>query len=73
MRKPTKQTKKSSKVASRAPKGLKPLSAARTVAPEVAGPTQIQFADPFPVIHKPDATADTTAMAPDEPQKAANF
>jgi hypothetical protein len=72
MRKPTKQTKKSSKVASRASKGLKPVSAARTVAAAVAAAAQIEFADPFPAIHKPDATADVTAMAPD-PQKETNF
>ena len=71
MRKPTKQTRKSSKVASRASKGLKPVSAARTVAP-AAPAAQIEFADPFPVTHKPDATADVTAMAPD-PQKESNF
>jgi len=73
MRKPTKQTKKSSKVASRASKGLKPVSAARTVAPAVPAAAPIHFNDPFPVnIHKPDATADVTAMAPD-PQKESNF
>ena len=72
MRKPTKQTKKSSKVASRASKGLKPVSAARTVAAAVPA-APIEFTDPFPAnIHKPDATADVTAMAPDQ-QKESNF
>ena len=73
MRKPTKQTKKSSKVASRASKGLKPVSAARTVAAAVPAAAQIEFAEPFPAnIHKPDATADVTAMAPDQ-QKETDF
>ena len=73
MRKPTKLAKKSSKVASRASKGLKPVSAARTVAAAVPAAAPIEFNNLFPVnTQKPDAAADVTAMAPD-PQKETNF
>jgi hypothetical protein len=68
MRKTTpKKAKQSPRVANRISKPLKPASTTPTVP---AGP--IAFNDPFPVIHKPETTAETTAMAPD-PQKETNF
>jgi len=68
MRKTTpKKAKQSPRVANRISKPLKPASATPTVP---ASP--IAFNDPFPVIHKPETTAETTAMAPD-PQRETNF